>query len=377
MELYFVFSLLLILLYVWLIFRIYHSWDSFELPSVKSKADKTQIAVVVIARNEAANIAACLSSIAANTYPSDSYEIILVDDHSDDETIAIARSLRIPNLRILELQQFLGGRKINSYKKNALDYAAQTTDQEWIVCTDADCIVPPNWLSIIDQHIGHSDDFIAMPLMIMADESQLSRFQTLDMTASCALTLFGIRKQGFYLANGANMAFRKSAYANIDDLNNEFASGDDVFLIRALAANNPSGIQYLKHPNSIVRTQPEGTISDLIRQRRRWATKAKAYFWSEINLISVLVFLVHLSLAANIFLALLVDLSFSIVFIFQLFLKLTIDYLFLSRLAKFFKTQDSMKAFLVASVLNIPYYILMGLAAIFGGKYDWKGRKVR
>src|SRR5262249_61859269 len=58
--------------------------------------------IVIPARNEARNIERCLHSVLATTYPS--LEVIVVDDHSEDATGALARALaaRDPRLRVIE-----------------------------------------------------------------------------------------------------------------------------------------------------------------------------------------------------------------------------------------------------------------------------------
>jgi len=61
---------------------------------------------LIIARNESENIQSCLKSICNNKNKEYAIEIILVDDHSDDDTIEASLSLQIPELRILELKDF-------------------------------------------------------------------------------------------------------------------------------------------------------------------------------------------------------------------------------------------------------------------------------
>jgi chlorobactene glucosyltransferase len=53
-----------------------------------------QVAIIVPARNEAANIATCVGGILAQTYPRDRLTAIIIDDESDDGTGDIARAMR-------------------------------------------------------------------------------------------------------------------------------------------------------------------------------------------------------------------------------------------------------------------------------------------
>jgi chlorobactene glucosyltransferase len=59
------------------------------LPSGTARADASHVTMVVPARNEARNIVACLETLAAQVYPS--FDILVVDDRSEDGTAELAR----------------------------------------------------------------------------------------------------------------------------------------------------------------------------------------------------------------------------------------------------------------------------------------------
>jgi glycosyltransferase involved in cell wall biosynthesis len=107
----------------------------FHLPS---------LAIVVPARNEAADIEAALRSLLALDYPD--FEIIAVNDRSTDTTGEIIGRLaadpvfagRLRALHVTELPpRWLG-------KTHAMWLAAQQTSSEWILFTDADCVFRPD-----------------------------------------------------------------------------------------------------------------------------------------------------------------------------------------------------------------------------------------
>ena len=62
------------------------------------------VSVIVPMRNERRYIGRCMASLAAQDYPHDRYEVIVVDGGSTDGSRAIAESMReqVPNLRVLE-----------------------------------------------------------------------------------------------------------------------------------------------------------------------------------------------------------------------------------------------------------------------------------
>src|ERR1700739_1707263 len=145
-------TILVLIVYSGLIFFYKVSWDttlSFVLPYNTTKAYKTFITIVIPARNEEKNIKNCLDSILNQSYPPDLFEIIVVDDHSDDDTAAIVTSLANKNIRLVSLESYTSGNALNSYKKKAIEIAIEESRGVLIVTTDADCIAPKKWLETI------------------------------------------------------------------------------------------------------------------------------------------------------------------------------------------------------------------------------------
>jgi len=91
----------------WIVVPVIALWRARGDPSLDFEppvdaADAPKVSVVVPARNEASNIAACVQSILMSRYPS--LEVIVVDDHSTDDTLAIARVMSGFDRRVTTLQ---------------------------------------------------------------------------------------------------------------------------------------------------------------------------------------------------------------------------------------------------------------------------------
>lgn len=109
-------------------------------------ADPPHAAIVVPARNEAHQIAACLRSLLAQDWPRDRLRVICVDDRSEDGTWEAARSL-LPDERLLLVRGselppgWLGKNHANA---QGMEHAGEA---RWILFTDADTLHAPSALS--------------------------------------------------------------------------------------------------------------------------------------------------------------------------------------------------------------------------------------
>ena len=98
------------------------------------------------------------------------------------------------------------------------------------------------------------------------------------------------------LANGANLAFTKSAFDAVRGYegNDGLPSGDDVFLLHKIKQLRPKNVRYLKHENVWVTTSSKKTLNGFLQQRVRWAGKASAYNDTLSIIVSFLVFFTNL-----------------------------------------------------------------------------------
>ena len=98
-------------------------------------APAARISVVVPAYNAAGRLGQCLGGLLSQTVPSPTYQVIVVDDGSEDETYEVAR--RFP---VLALQQEHRGAAA------ARNLGIQHAAGELVLFTDADCVPAPDWI---------------------------------------------------------------------------------------------------------------------------------------------------------------------------------------------------------------------------------------
>jgi biofilm PGA synthesis N-glycosyltransferase PgaC len=364
---------LLIGAYIFFLWWSVSAWKTNKSVSLK-RDNQLSVSIVIAARNEAQNMLTCLKSVFIACQKYDQLgiksDIILVDDHSSDDTILVAQSLGIKNLKIVNASQF--------GKKSAITEGVINSTADVIIFTDADTKVGSDW---INSHIAlHSDyDFVTGVITFDETNNYLSRLQVDDMIATILLTNAGINNKLFYMANGANMSCKKSLWIEMQSMRNDkdISSGDDVFLIQSIAKKYPDKVGFLANRAGHVTTQSMSTWSELVTQRRRWASKTKQSDNPILTFIQALVFAMVLFTWLT-FLAGLTLLNFNllIVGITLLLAKIVVDYIYLKKGRTFLNYDLHSRHFLKASLAYQYYILVIGISAIFPSKYKWKDRVV-
>lgn len=364
------------------------AWTSIPVFTVPADYKPvTKLSVIIPARNEAANIGACLDALTTNDYPAGLREIIVVDDHSTDDTAAIVQQYADRNVRLITLQEYVSD-PINSYKKKAIDIAVQQASGELIVTTDADCIVPRNWLrNIAAFYQINGAVFIAAPVSIDPAKNFIQLFQALDFMTLQGITGAGVSKKVHTMCNGANLAYKRSAFFEVNGFEgiNSIASGDDMLLMHKIYRRYPQQVLFLKSKEAIVRTAPVTSLAAFFNQRIRWASKADKYDDKRMFPVLLLVYLLNVALLLLPVAAVCSNATISIIhyqlsiincWLLLLLLKTVAELLFLFPVAGFFGKRHLLIAFPLLQPFHIIYTVVAGFLGKFGS-YTWKGRKVK
>ena len=127
------------------------NWLSIPKFTYSDQVCKTKISIIIAMRNEEANIISCLQAISEQNYSSTLFEVIVVDDHSSDNSISVVKQFSQSHkdaisIFLLELKE---GSSENRFKKMAISEGIKKASGELIITTDADCIAGKNWLKCI------------------------------------------------------------------------------------------------------------------------------------------------------------------------------------------------------------------------------------
>ena len=328
---------------------------------------KTSFSIIIPFRNEADNLPILLESFSQLNYPTDLFEVILVDDASD-----LRFKINDFKFKILLTDNI---RVSNSPKKDAITTAMQIVKTEWVITTDADCVVHKNWLLALDNYIQlHHVSMIAGAVTYKCGNSFLHHFQQLDLASLQGATIgsFGIKK-GF-MCNGANFAYTKSFFYKLKGFegNSTIASGDDVFLLQKAIAKYPEKVAYLKSKDTIVTTKPLNNWKSLFYQRVRWASKTTSYQSDFGKRLGLLVFVMNFGLVCCLGLTVFGILPyFSPVFYFLI--KFGIDTVLIQQTNRFL-TKHKIHYLFLSSLWYPVFSTAVALYCLFG-KYEWKGRR--
>ncbi len=361
-------------LYIILIISLIAGFD--KVPTVQNKKinSKYSFSIVIPFRNEAENLTQLLQSITDLNYPKKLFEVLLINDHSQDDFQPIITHFRDQNPQ-LTLIVIDNKKSTDSPKKDAINTAINIASFDWIVTTDADCEVPFGWLQLFNQYIEEKQPFfISAPVKFKCQNSLLFHFQNLHFLSLIGSTVggFGIDKP--FLCNGANLCYRKDIFLQLNGFegNTTIASGDDVFLLEKMINTYGSKTHYLKSAAATVVSNSEKNWSLFFNQQIRWASKSTAYKSSFSKFVGFTVFAMSLNLIITGILALILPL-YRNYFLILLVLKSIVDFILIFKAATFIKSSISLKYFLPVSILYPIFIVFIGGISQFKS-YTWKGR---
>lgn len=356
---------------------IYGFYQLKEYETCNEKAE-TGFSVIIPFRNEAENLPQLLDSIQQLNYPKDQFEVLFVDDDSEDDSVQrIKTHLNDTEIhyRILKNQ-----RSSNSPKKDAIRTAIQQSKFEWILTTDADCVVPNQWLSTYDSFIyeQHSE-MVAGPVSYASvDYSFVEHFQISEFLSLQGATLggFGIGKP--FLCNGANLAYKKDSFIALNGFegNDQIASGDDVFLFEKFVETYPNKVHFLKSTSALVTTFPLKTWTEVIQQKTRWAAKSSSYHLWFTKLVGLMVVLMNLSIILSFFLFLWDGQNF-LTFMMVCILKVGADDHLITITSHYYRGKKKRVRDVGFSSILYPFFSTYIACRLVFVKYTWKGRKFK
>ncbi|MBI5464825.1 MAG: glycosyltransferase [Ignavibacteriales bacterium] len=329
------------------------------------------VSVVVPARNEEDGIVACLESLRNQTYPTERYEIILVDDHSSDRTGELAERFRTtcPNLRIVLSNEnaSLAG------KTNALAQGIDYARGELILMTDADCSVKPTWVEYVAARFADPQLGVLGAMTVPKSNSYFKGIQSLDwmylLGVSCAT--IGLKMPVSIIGN--NFSVRRAAYDDVGGFRGIKKSVVEDFQLFQTIVRKKSYRHHFALDGRITnQTHAWESFGEIFRQKHHWATGGL-----DLDLVGHTVFgytlmaagfAAHLAILLNCFWGNLLPACAAFV------LKSAGDWYYLNKVAHHIGQRDQLKYYWCFAFYYLLWVVILPLFVVHSRKVTWKGR---
>ncbi len=330
------------------------------------KECKPKVTVIVAARNEEENIGECLQSLVQLDYPHEKLEIIVISDHSTDNTFSIITHFAkgYPFLTGIEAQPETNNLR---GKTNALTQAIEISTGEILMFTDADCTVSSEWVTetikYFDEQTGIVGGFTILEAKNAFEGIQaldwLILFSTSSGTAGWNIPLTAI---------GNNIAVRKKAYEESGGYQTiPFSVTEDYALVRAILNKTKYKLNFPLLANATVSSKACSSLQQLFRQKKRWAIGG-------LDMIphGLIIFSVTWALSLAIFVGM-ITVSFYLI-LGIVISKLLIDSIYLYGLLKKLKQVRLLKHIFAFELYFLVYVLVIPFVALLSKNVIWKER---
>ncbi|WP_323757650.1 glycosyltransferase [Roseivirga sp.] len=343
-----------------------------KMPFTSSEKHEGKVSVIIPFRNEELNLRRLAESLEAQTYSS--FEVLFVNDHSTDDSLNVLKCLVDKgitlSLNIISLEETQG-------KKAALAAGIAQATGEIIVTTDADCWCNENWLKAMTSGFHNPQTQMITGPVVLEGMSFFQKLQRIEFGAVLASSaaLIGLSKPT--MANGANLAYRKSVFNEVNGFSGieQTPSGDDELLMMKIVKKYPKSVVFAKSAEAVVHTLAHVNWTNFVQQRKRWASKWKVGMRRSTILSALFVYMVQLAFVGLVLLFFLGELPLSSVAGLWL-IKIILEFLLIRNYFDDLKQPYSFFHFVLLQTFY-PFYVLyVGLASNFG-RFQWKDRSFK
>lgn len=320
------------------------------------------LSVIVAARNEEKNIGSLLDSLTSLQYPTEKFEIIIVNDRSTDSTADVVESFRKTNsqIRLITIET---NTSEMPHKKNALRAGITEAKFEILVFTDADCVVGKEWLRSISDAFTEETGVVAGYSPYHAGSS--SAFLRYEENKNSLTAAFAVGSGHAYMCTGRNFAYRKKVYKEVNGFERikQSISGDDDLFLQVVQRVTEWKIRYMTAAESFVRTIPPDSFRQFVNQRTRHVS-ASSYYPRTIQTGYGIMHLFHLAIITALFISPFYGLV-------ALMVKLNVDGAFIAYGKKIFGEEFTLSDFVRSELLLVLYTFLIAPLGLIR-TFDWK-----
>lgn len=325
-------------------------------PREDKERNHENVTIIIPFRNEELRIKPLLETLKNLT---GKFNVVFIDDHSKDRTIDVIQDCLGNSIIEYNIVKNIG-----EGKKQAIQTGVNIAMSDVIYTTDADCLLPHDWL--ISVHKMEDYSLLKGPVLLNRPKKF---FQIIPYVENYILNAF-ILAYKKVLASGANLAYKKNRFLEVNPYisNDHVLSGDDMFLMEKLL---PSEISF---HSKVIKTEQEPAYIRLLNQSARWAGKAKYLKDKTILFFGGIITLTNLWTILLAILSLFEEDLCNILFVF-IALKFVIDFLLLFLIAVLLNRYDVLKYSIIVELIY-PLHIMIVIIFSMFNKVKWKGRSV-
>ncbi len=323
------------------------------------------VSVIIAARNEENNISSCLRSVCTQSYPAANYEVLLVDDHSEDGTRALAAEFAGEYSFVKVISASTKGELRG--KTNALATGIKQSKGEIVMITDADSVVPRTWIEETVKTYAPGVGIVG-GMTLQRASKPFEGVQSLDWAYLLGIASAAVSWKNPLSTIGNNLSFRRKAYDDVGGYESiPFSVTEDYSLFQAIVRTGKWEYLYPLSPELLVESTPCATWRDLLRQKHRWGKggldmKASGF------LIMAVGFAEHALILTGPFYGSLFAALTGWLF------KAAGDYIFLHRVLTRVGRPGELKYFPQFQLYYLLYVLALPFIVFFGRTVVWKGR---
>ena len=232
------------------------------------------VSIIIAAHNEGYNLSQYLPALLTQDWPE--YEVIVVDDGSEDDTREVVEQYMVHDPR-LHMTFVPRGARVGSTKKLAITLGAKSAQYDYLLLTDADCVPAGNqWIREMMQGFDKANLVLGFGAYF-EEEGHINRLVRYD-TLFNGLHYLGAALCGHpYMGVGRNLAYRKSLFfesGGFTHLMTNRAGDDDLFVNRVATKENTAVVLSRE---SFTWSLSKKTFKEWWQQKRRHVSVSPAY----------------------------------------------------------------------------------------------------
>jgi len=273
-------TLLLIELFLLIIFTYSIALALMSLLFGRTDSEKIALfvekfAIIIPSYKEGGVLLHNVESIKKQNYPSDKYEIFIINDRCE---LSVIEKLRSTGVKIIDVE-FNRSSKVKSLQA-AEKYIGDEFDS--VIVLDADNLIHPNFLDEINLSLVNGNKIVQGKRIAKNLETNFSRLDSLTDTFYNFLDRYSPNRLKLSATiSGSGFAVKKDLFFSVLKEINVFGGFDKAMQMILIC----SGYRIKFSPNALVYDEKVSTSAEFIKQRRRWLfAHAKMIFKHSISI---------------------------------------------------------------------------------------------